>query len=268
MTNAQYNWSSVAERAIRNAHPQVKQIDFRQHLDVQVELEEKLVPLRDRYMLGPAGLRIRDAFQPIDDPGDGYRALWRRFKDLHTTMKASPEQLVSNKKDALVARYRQQAGIMLLVGRFDTISGWLLAVFGKIPAPGSMWVPVQSQTTSLDEAKALCAWFKSTLGALGFPMGRRTKLANPSFPQAELAVLHIPDFKATCAASLAEAYEEAKRLPVKPWKHAANDDMRDCLDRAASVAGGIELTTIRDWRARISREPTVSNQPTEHAHGI
>ena len=54
---------------------------------------------------------------------------------------------------------------------------------------------------------------------------------------------------------------KTRHVPVKPWKHAAGDDMRDCLDRAAATTTGIDLATIRDWRTRISREPTVSNEP-------
>ncbi|MCY4213015.1 MAG: DEAD/DEAH box helicase family protein [Gammaproteobacteria bacterium] len=217
------------------------------HAAFQIEQGQVLVPLRDRYILGPAGRRIRDTFEPVNDSGEGYRVFWRRSKELHTTMEANPEQLVAEKKDTLAARYRQQAGNVLLAARFDTISGRLLAVFSESPALGSMWVPIQRQTTSLDEAKALCAWFNSTLGALGFLMGRETKLTNPSFSQAELAVIPVPDFKATSSASLAKAYEETKQMPVKAWKHAANDDVRDCLDQAASETTGIELTTIRDW---------------------
>ena len=61
---------------------------------------------------------------------------------------------------------------------------------------------------------------------------------------------------------LAEAFERTKHVPVKPWPHAAGDDMRDCLDRAAAATTGMDLATIRDWRTRISCEPTVSNAPT------
>ncbi len=73
-------------------------------------------------------------------------------------------------------------------------------------------------------------------------------------------MLRAPDFKATSAAALAEACERTKHLPVKPWKHAAEDDLRECLDEAAAQTTGIDLETIRDWRARISREPTITNK--------
>ncbi len=114
--------------------------------------------------------------------------------------------------------------------------------------------------TSLNEAKALCAWCNSTLGTLQFLFHRSTKLTNPSFSQAELAMLRVPDFKVAKAAILAKAYESTRHTPVKPWKNAADDDMRDRLDQAAAQTTGIDIETIRDWRARISREPTVSNE--------
>ena len=227
---------------------------------MRLEQEEGLVPLQDRYLLGPAGQRIRDAFRPVDDETDGYRVFWSRAKDLRTTMEAVPEQVVADRKESLAVRYRKQAGHVLLAAKFRTDSGRLLAIFSDSPAVGSMWVPLQGETTSLDDAKALCAWCNCTLGALGFLMRRGTMLTNPSFSQAELATLRVPDFRTASASMLAEAYEQTRHMPVKPWKHAADDDMRDCLDRAASRTTEIDLETIRDWRTRISREPTVTNE--------
>jgi len=228
---------------------------------MRLEREQGLVPLGGRYALGPAGQRIRDAFLPLDESDDeGYCVFWGRSKDLRTTMQGHPEQLVADKKPALAARYRQQAGHVLLAAKFNTVSGRLFAIFSDSPALGSMWVPIQGQTTGPDEAKALCAWFNSTLGALGFLMKRGATLMNPSFSQAELATLRVPDFRRASAAMLAEAYERTRQMPVNPWKQAADDDMRDCLDRAAAETTGIDLDTVRDWRARIAREPTVANE--------
>ncbi len=170
-------------------------------------------------------------------------------------------------KETLAARYRRQAGHILLAAKFRTDSGRLLAIFSDSPALGSMWVPVQGQTTTTVEAKALCAWCNSTLGALGFLMRRGTMLTNPSFSQAELATLRVPDFRTTSAARLAEAYEQTKEMPVNPWKNSSDDEMRDCLDHAASETTGIDIATIRDWRMRISREPTVSNEAATETRG-
>ncbi len=228
------------------------------HAAMQIEEGSGLVALRDRYALGPAGQRIRDAFRPVSDGDDGYRVFWGRSKDLRTTMEADPEQRVLDKKERLADRYRQQAGHILLASRFRADSGRVLAIYCERPALGSMWVPIRSSGTSHEEAKALCAWFNSTAGALGFLMRRGESLTNSSFSQAELATLRIPDFGAASVAILAESYERTKLTAVRPWRYAANDEMRDCLDRAAAEAAEIDLGTIRDWRARLSREPTVS----------
>ena len=218
---------------------------------MHLEDEKKLVPLGSQYRLGPAGQRIRDAFRPVEDDGDSYRVFWGRSKDLRMTMEAVPEQAVTDKKSALAARYRQQAGHILLAAKFNTNSGRLLAIFSDNPALGSMWVPIQN--TNIEEAKALCAWCNSTLGRRG------ATLMNPSFSQAELAMLPVPDFRTLSAVALAEAFEQTKSMPVEPWKNAADDDLRDALDRAAATTTGIEVATIRDLRVRISCEPTVSN---------
>ncbi len=43
---------------------------------MRLEQEKGLVPLRNRYLLGPSGRRIRDAFRPVNDGDDGYRVFW------------------------------------------------------------------------------------------------------------------------------------------------------------------------------------------------
>ena len=233
------------------------------HAAMQLEQEENLVPLGTRYELGPAGRRIRDAFSPDDNGDKNYRVFWSRAKDLRATMESIPEQAVIDKKPRLSERYQNQAGHILLAAIFDTISGRLLAIFSEKPALGSMWVPIQSQTTSMDEAKALCAWFNSTPGALGFLMSRSTKLTNPLFSQDDLAALRVPNFQKADVSILAKAYEQTKNMEVSPWKDAADDKLRDTLDQAAAQTIGIDLETIRDWRLRLSQEPTISNKCAE-----
>lgn len=235
-----------------------------------IEQWEGVVPLEHRYHLGPAGRRIRDAFSQIDrDDDNSYRVFWGRSKDLRTTMEATPEQSVIEKKKKLATRYREQAGHVLLAAKFDTLSGKLTAIFSDTPAVGSMWIPIQSHTTPLDEAKALCAWHNSTLGVLAVLMRRSTKLTNPSFSQAELATLPVPDFRRASTKPLVDAYETTKSTPTKAWRSAADDAMRDCLDAAAAQTTGIDLPTIREWRARLSREPTVRGEiASEHLPGV
>ena len=227
---------------------------------MRLEQEKALVPLQSLYRLGPAGQRIRDAFRPVDGGKGDYRVFWSRASNLRSTMEATPEQAVEDKKAALAARYRSQAGYVLIAAKFRTDSGRLLAVFSSTASLGSMWVPIQSGFANIEESKALCAWFNSTLGALGFLTRRGTMLTNPSFSQADLATLRIPNFRTISTALLADAFNETCQLLMEPWKNAANDPMRDQLDQAAAATTGIALETIRDWRSRISLEPTVSNE--------
>ncbi len=44
-------WGPIAERAIRNAHPQVTQIDFRQYLSVEVEEQDARRPVQEPWPL-------------------------------------------------------------------------------------------------------------------------------------------------------------------------------------------------------------------------
>ena len=230
---------------------------------MRVERQTNIVQLQDRYRLGPAGQRIRDAFKPADsDEGTTYRVFWGRSKDLRTTMEATPEQSVRPTlgKENLAARYKNQAGYILLAAKFNTQSGRLLAIRSADPTVGSMWIPIQQHTTSADEAKALCAWCNSTLGALGFLMRRASTLANPSFSQAELATLPVPDSKRTDFKPLTEAYELMKRTPVRPWREAANDELRIAIDTAAASAAGIDIALVTEWRERLALEPTITGQ--------
>ena len=225
-----------------------------------LENMDGLIPLGSRYPLGPAGQRIRDAFKPIDEEGDGYRVFWSRAKDLRTTMEAAPEQSVMDKKPRLAERYRGQAGFLLLAAKFNTRSGKLLAMCSNQPSLGSMWVPVSESHLEWDEAKSLCAWFNSTLGVLGFLMSRGSTLANPSFSQAELATLPIPDFRKLDSISLLNAYERTKDSQMSPWKDAREDKARDILDHAASNTIGVGFAETKHWRKLISLEPTISGK--------
>ena len=188
---------------------------------MQLERDKNLVQLATRHPLGPSGRGIRGVFSE-DETGD-YHVFWGRSKDLRTSMEAIPEKTVRTRDSNSANRYRSQAGYVLLASIFDTKSGRLLAIFSEEPGLGSMWVPVQAQSTGKEEAKALCAWFNSTLGALGFLMFRTKKLTNPSFSQDALARLQVPDFQRLDIALLLEAYERTKNVEVQSWKYAADD---------------------------------------------
>ncbi len=217
-----------------------------------------IVRLRDRHQLGPDGRAVRGAFIPVEHQSE-YKVFWSRSTEIHKTMESSPEQYVDEKNPKLAEKHKQRAGNILLATKFDTLSGRLLSIYSNTPSLGSMWTPVQHSSINQEQAKALCAWFNSSLGALGFFNSRGTKLTNPSFSQESLRDLPIPDFKETTPDHLAAAYEKIKQSEIMPWKHSANDDNRDILDQAAAETVEIDIQRIREIREKLSREPTISN---------
>jgi len=227
---------------------------------MSLEQASNLVPLQDRYSLGPDGRAIRGVFKTVNDDAGDCQVFWGRSKDLHTTMEAFPEQNVRIENRPRAESCWNKAGNLLIASKFRTTSGKLLAIFSQKPSLGSMWVPVQARSLPIKEAKALCAWHNSTLGSLGFFLRRSFDLANPMFSQEALKQLRVPDFSEVDPFMLAAAYEEAKRMPVSSWKNATNDAMRDCVDRAAAQTVGIDIEAVRSWRAKISNEPSISNE--------
>ena len=62
-------WGPIAERAIHNAHPQVTQIDFRQHLDIQVEERDAKRPVQEPWPLQEEA--IEDAVDGLNNHDRG-----------------------------------------------------------------------------------------------------------------------------------------------------------------------------------------------------
>ncbi len=226
----------------------------------QIEQWNGVSSLERRYRLGPAGQRIRDAFQPAEGADDGgYRVFWSRAKDLRTTMEAVPEQSVIDKKERLAADYRGEAGHVLLAARFRTDSGRLLSIFSVEPSIGSMWVPIQSLTTSVEEARVLCAWFNSTPGVLGCLMRRGDDVDQFLLLVRRACHAACSGFPDDWRWYTRRCFRQRKAVALMPFRNAAEDDLRDCLDHAAAQTTGIDIETIRDWRQRLTAEPTVTN---------
>ncbi len=229
---------------------------------IRLEKTDGLIELAVRYQLGPAGQRIHDAFKPsLEAEGDipGTRVFWSRSSKLRTCLAGAPERLVKPKaaKKGLAQRYLEQAGHLLLAARFDTHSGRVLALYTKHPSVGAMWVPVQQKYANQIESSALCAWFNSTAGALGFLYRRAAKLTNPAFKLAHLRSLPVPDFQRLDPEPLASAFDTIQDTAVLPWREAARDPVRICLDKAVAQTTGMDELELEDWRQRLAMEPTI-----------
>lgn len=114
-------------------------------------------------------------------------------------------------------------------------------------------------TVSLDMAQAPCAECNSTLGVCGSLTRWGTEWKDPALSQAELRTLRVPGFKSKRALGLAEAFRARRPHPGQTVENGVDDDMRECLGQAASQTKGMALKTIMVWRARIVRDPSVTN---------
>ena len=70
----------------------------------------------------------------------------------------------------------------------------------------------------------------------------------------------MPIHSADTAARLADAWEELKDEELLEMRFAETDRVRIAIDAVAARTCGLSQETIADWRARLSREPTVSGQ--------
>ncbi len=98
----------------------------------RIEASPHLEPLDRRCAVGPAGRRIRDAYQNSgDDEADAVRLFWSINTRLRRKMHGRPEEYCRPKfgKERLAARYWHQRSNVLVAERYDTISGRLTALW-------------------------------------------------------------------------------------------------------------------------------------------
>ena len=215
--------------------------------------------LENLHKLGPPGQTIRDCFKQSTN-NDGYKVFWSVSAKLRQCMDAEPEQVVEekSKKAGSIERLHAKAGHVLFPTNFNTQSGRLLAIFSSSRSLGNSWVPVTSASEA--HAKAICAWFNSTAGSLGFFNNRAKTLSFPAFSQDTLNNLLLPDFNQVSPDLLIAAFEQSKNMIIEPWKEAASDPVRAILDEAAAKTIGLDPEQVKDWRERLAKEPTISNE--------
>lgn len=153
----------------------------------------------------------------------------------------------------VLARIRKKSGD-------ETEKGmWFENLFGYARVP----LQADAGGYSLDKetAKALCAYFNSTVGALLFLNIRSTMLTDLMFSQHHLKSLMISDFRYVIPLSLIYAFEKTQHLKIHPWKNPMDDPVRYILDRAVcNTIDDLDLEKIIELRSKISIEPTVSNK--------
>jgi len=73
--------------------------------------------------------------------------------------------------------------------------------------------------------------------------------------------ISIPKRNHPAWSALAEAWDEVRDLELLPMRQADECPARKIIDRAAAQALNAGEAQIGEWRRKLAREPTVSNEP-------
>ena len=223
-----------------------------------LEASPLLEPVGTRYAIGPAGQRIRDAYEigEQDEPG-AVKIFYSISSQLRKTIYGEPESWHKPRPDKrqLAERYWKQRSGLLVAGRFDTVSGRLTALYSSKPSIGSGWVPVRVKDERI--AKALAVWWNSTPSRMMLLNRRTKKLTYPQWSLKHLMEIRIPKPDNPCWSALYEAYGKIYDKELLPMGQAVEDPARAIIDEAAAHALKMDPKVLAGWRERLSCEPTV-----------
>ena len=234
----------------------------------EIEQNQGLEPVGQRFRVGPAGQRIEDTYNRLDeDKPDAVRGFHSVSSKLRRTLLGEPEATYCPKagKTGLAAKYAAQRSHLLVAMKMDTIAGRLSGLWTETPSFG-YWVPVG--TNDDDTAKALAKWWNSTPARLMLLNRRARKLTYPKWQVAHLREIRIPKPDNPSWTDLRDAFEQVKKIELLPMREADQCPARRVIDRAAAKALDISEDVVAEWRRRIASEPTVSNKYAPTAQRI
>ena len=218
------------------------------------------------YEMGPAGQRIRDAFERVDRRvGDGkdVDVFDSVSSELRIRLAGTPDAVWRPRpgKETMVRSYLERRGWTLLANRSGVDSARLVAVCAEAKGFGSGFMPVVTETP--EQAKALCLVWNSTPVLLQLLNMRTKKLTYAHWSVAQLGSVRVPASlgdAAEAGAALVAAYGRVCRARLEPWAQADTDPVRREIDEAVAEAYGISAGVLADWRRRLAGEPTVANR--------
>ena len=232
----------------------------------QVREAPGLCQLNAVYDMGPAGQRIRDAFQPVTDGSsteDDVDVFDSVSSDLRVSLASRPDALWRPRrgKESMVRSYLARTGWVLLANRGRVNNARLVGVCASAKSFGSGFMPVVTETRA--QAKALCLVWNSTPVLLQLLNMRTKMLMYLSWSVAQLGSVRVPESlnDATDApGALVEVYNRLCRARLQSWAQADADPVRREIDEAVAETYGISAGVLADWRERLAKEPTVANR--------
>jgi len=195
--------------------------------------------------------------------GGGDDAFCTISHDIMQTIQAKPESKATpkpGKERKAETLWRGKASRLLITSRFRTTSSRLLAIHSEKPALGSGYVAATVETP--EQEKAFAVFLNSSFGIIQM-LHRRTKtLDYPSYEARHLKTLMLPNPTKADLAPLLDAFEQVKNIPLQRLSQCAQDSARKILDHATARTLGVDPALTDQWREWLSREPTITNNPT------
>lgn len=225
--------------------------------------------------IGPAGRRIRDAFNKSISPDKGGMvALWEHKTQITQKMLANTDTYIvaRESKRHLAEKYWSQRGTFLLANRARLNTVRCMSVRLSQKTVGSLWVPCRFLKRHLDVElleKATCAYLNSTVGILAILGDRTNKIPSyPHFSLDDLRRVPVPDFNLLDegqVTALATAYDTLCNFELLPLPQMEECETRKALDRTVTSALGVAPEIVASIRRELTREPSVTGKPYETA---
>ena len=232
----------------------------------QLEQSDRLVPLALQHTIGAKGGAAQHSWrrctpdEAVCDPR-AVRIFDTISAKVRRTMEGEPEQWAvpgGGKRVHLWENVKKQGSTLLIAEKYNTVSGRLTAVYSVEATFGFGWRPVT--TINPEESKALCLWLNSTPARILLLNRRAKTLTYPSWSTGHWSELRVPKTADGTIRLLAEAWETVRNEELLELRFAETDPIRAAIDTAAAKACGLSEQIVADWRALLSREPTVTGQ--------
>ena len=220
--------------------------------------------------VGPAGQRIREAYQRTAMPDSGGRmALWQHDTTIIMSMAARPDThiAVKSRYASRADRYWGQRSRLLLPTRLNLPTARVVNALLGVPVVESAWVPcnINAGRYPLETLeKALCAFMNSSVGVLAI-LGDRTN-RKPTYPNLsldDLRKLVVPDFEAIgedALNRLASTYDMYAEDVLLPLPRMDSCETRRALDDAVCAALGMDEELVATIRRQLAAEPSVRGE--------
>ena len=222
-----------------------------------LDSNECLEPAGFRHEIGPAGQRIQDACEIVENEvADAVSGFHSVSSKLRRTMLGEPDVWYRPKanKKRLAQKYLARRNHLLVPMRINIVTGRLTGLWTDQPSFG-WWVPMSVDDEA--KAKALAAWWNSTPARLMLLNRRARTLTYLVWQVAHLREIGIPRPENPAWGALKEAFDSVCEQELLPMRQGDQCEVRKVIDEAAALAIGVGTEVVADWRLRLAREPTV-----------